>query len=140
MLGVITYSTVPPAALVKVWLIVVPLPASWPDTVPVTAPMVHEKVVPLTPFGLVMTILVVPPLQMLWELANTSGTGYTRTVTVWFTGTTGQTGVVLGVVTVNVYTTSIGAFVPFVNTSARVAPSVKVVVPGIIVPLLPAPL
>jgi hypothetical protein len=73
------YSTLPPAALVNVWLITVPLPAAWPLTVPVTVPNVQLNVVPLTPFGLLITTLLVLPLQMFCALALTVGTGLTVT-------------------------------------------------------------
>ena len=54
------------------------------------------------------------------------------------TGTNGQTGVVDGVVTLNTYTTSIGAFVPLVKVSAKVLPFTNVVAP-VTVPPVTAP-
>jgi hypothetical protein len=52
-----------PSALVSVWLITEPDPAEAPSMF--EAPdNVHEYVVPATPFVLLMTILVVSPLQM----------------------------------------------------------------------------
>ena len=51
-----------PVVLVKVWAIVLPLPAVAPVTL--VADIVQLYVVPLTAFGLVIAMLVVPPLQM----------------------------------------------------------------------------
>ena len=47
---------------VKVWAIVLPEPADWPVTLPVTVPIVQLKLAP--PGVLVSAMFVVPPLQI----------------------------------------------------------------------------
>jgi hypothetical protein len=58
--GVTTYVTVP--FPVKVWAMLLPEPADWPVTLPVTVPMVQLNEAP--PGVLVSAIFVVPPLQI----------------------------------------------------------------------------
>lgn len=65
--------------------IVVPVPEAAMPVKLVVLVLVHEKVVPETAFGLLITILVIPtPEQTIWELlvALTVGVGFTVTVAV----------------------------------------------------------
>lgn len=58
-----TEPDVTPSVEVSTWLIVAPLPAAAPDTL-VEAMTDQLKVVPETPFGLVMATLVLEPEQI----------------------------------------------------------------------------
>jgi hypothetical protein len=80
--GVTRYSTVPAVVLLKLvstWLIVAPDPAVAPDTLPVTEPTVHVKVLATLA---VKARLVLSPLQILIGVLVTAGFGLTVTVIV----------------------------------------------------------
>ena len=83
--AVTTYVTLP--LPVKVWAMVLPEPAVWPVTLPVTVPIVQLKVAP--DGVLVSAMFVVPPLQMAaGDTGFTVGFGFT--VCTILTGTLGQ--------------------------------------------------
>lgn len=84
--GIILYVTVPfvnPSVAVRTWDITFPDPAIAPETL-VLVRTVHENVVPVTAFGLVIRMLVDCPEHMVWGFADAVGTGLT--VTTKFTG------------------------------------------------------
>jgi hypothetical protein len=83
--GVTVYCTVPcvlPLALVSACAITAPLPGAEPFVF--TAETDQLYVVPLTVFGLLKEMFVVPLLQIVWDagVACTVGIGLTFTVTV----------------------------------------------------------
>lgn len=77
-----TVPAVTPSVEVKTWLIVLPLPATAPDTL-VELNTVQLKVVPNTPFGLVIATLVLAPEQIVCGEAATLGIGVTTTLTAY---------------------------------------------------------
>ena len=79
--GVMVYAIVAAAfvVLVRIWAIVAPVPSEKPDAVPLVKAAVHMNVA--VPMLLDKAILVVAPLQIVWEAGVAITTGLSLTVT-----------------------------------------------------------